>query len=85
MSDGAADDEQWLSTNEAADLLGVVPRTLYRMVDTDGLAAYRIGRLIRLRREDVLAYIERCRVQPGELRALYPSGDDDASEAPAED
>lgn len=84
MTDGAgpapSSEDDWLSTAEAADLLGVVPRTLYRMIDTDGLPAYRVGRPIRLRRGDVLAYIERARVQPGDLRALYAGGtDDDAS------
>jgi excisionase family DNA binding protein len=68
-------DDEWLSTAQAADLLGVVPRTLYRMIDTDGLPAYRIGRPIRLRRGDVLAYIEGARVKPGDLRALYTMGE----------
>jgi excisionase family DNA binding protein len=74
-------DDDWLSTAEAAELLGVVPRTLYRMIDVDGLPAYRIGRPIRLRRGDVLAYIEGARVKPGDLRALYTMGEGPAAEA----
>lgn len=73
--EAASPDDEWLSTAEAAELLGVVPRTLYRMIDTDGLPAYRIGRPIRLRRGDVLAYIEGARVKPGDLRALYTMGE----------
>ena len=73
--EASSPDDEWLSTAEAADLLGVVPRTLYRMIDTDGLPAYRIGRPIRLRRGDVLAYIEGARVKPGDLRALYTMGE----------
>jgi excisionase family DNA binding protein len=74
-------DDDWLSTAEAAELLGVVPRTLYRMIDVDGLPAYRIGRPIRLRRGDVLAYIEGARVKPGDLRALYTMGEGPVAEA----
>lgn len=55
---------EWMSTAEAASYLGVNARTLYRLIDEDGLAAYRIGRLIRLQRADIDEYLERCRIQP---------------------
>ncbi len=65
-------DIDWLSTAAAAKRLGVTARTLYRFIDEDGLPAYRFGRVIRLKRADVDAYIESCRIQPGSLEHLYP-------------
>ncbi|HET8930902.1 MAG TPA: helix-turn-helix domain-containing protein [Acidimicrobiales bacterium] len=65
-------DIQWLSTAAAAKHLGVTPRTLYRFIDEDDLPAYRFGRVIRLKRSDVDAYIESCRIEPGSLEHLYP-------------
>ena len=66
------DDIRWLSTAEAAKRLGVTSRTLYRFIDEDQLAAYRFGRVIRLKQEDVDAFIETCRIEPGSLEHLYP-------------
>jgi excisionase family DNA binding protein len=66
---------EWLSTAEAADRLGITPRTLYRFLDTDQLAGYRFGRVIRLKTTDVDAFIEASRIKPGELEHLYPSPD----------
>lgn len=68
----AVDDIAWLSTAAAASRLGVTPRTLYRFIDEDALPAYRFGRVIRLKRSDVDAYIESCRIEPGSLEHLYP-------------
>ena len=54
-----ADDEiEWLNTKEAARRLGITPRTLYRFVDSGDLAAYRFGRVLRLKKADIDAYIE---------------------------
>jgi excisionase family DNA binding protein len=63
-----------MTTHQAARCLGLVPRTLYRLIDHGHLNAYRFGRVIRLRQVDVDDYITACRVQPGELRHLYPDG-----------
>lgn len=62
----------WMSTQEAARRLGVTPRTLYRFVDEGSLAAYKMGRVFRLKQSDVDAFIEQARVQPGSLEHLYP-------------
>lgn len=66
------DEVEWLSTQEAASRLGVVVRTLYRLIDSGDLAAYKIGRVIRLQKADVDDFIARSRIQPGELEHLYP-------------
>ncbi len=68
MTDGAA----WLGTKAAADRLGITLRSLYRFIDEGDLAAYKFGRVIRLKAEDVDRYIESCRIAPGELEHLYP-------------
>ena len=61
-----------MSTQEAARRLGVTTRTLYRFVDEGLLAAYKMGRVFRLKQSDVDAFIEGSRVQPGTLEHLYP-------------
>jgi excisionase family DNA binding protein len=66
------DGHAWLGTKDAAARLGVTLRSLYRFIDEGDLAAYKFGRVIRLREEDVDHYMESCRIQPGELEHLYP-------------
>ena len=40
---------KWMSSNEAAERLGVTTATLYRFIDEGRLPAYRMGRVIRLK------------------------------------
>jgi excisionase family DNA binding protein len=63
---------RWMSTKEAAELLGVTLRSLYRFIDEGSLAAYKFGRVIRLKEPDVERFIESCRIEPGSLDHLYP-------------
>ena len=63
---------QWLSTAEAAKFLGITPRTLYRFIDEGQIPGYRFGRVIRLKQDDVDAFIEQSRIAPGTLEHLYP-------------
>ena len=65
-----------MSSGEAAEALGLRTRTLYRLIDEGQLPAYRFGRVIRLRRNEVEAFIEQCRIAPGSLDHLYPDGVD---------
>ncbi len=65
-------DIEWLGTQEAARLLGVTPRTLYRFIDEGQLPGYKFGRVIRLKESDVLAFIDGARIEPGTLEHLYP-------------
>ena len=62
----------WMSTQEAARRLGVTARTLYRFVDEGALPAYKMGRVFRLKLEDVDRFIEQARIEPGTLEHLYP-------------
>ena len=67
-----SDATRWLGTTEAAERLGVVPRTLYRMIDEGAIPAYKMGRVIRVKESDLDAFLETTRVQPGSLSHLYP-------------
>ena len=60
---------RWMSTKEAAEHLGVTLRSLYRFIDEGGLAAFKFGRVIRLKADDVDAFIENCRIAAGQPRA----------------
>jgi excisionase family DNA binding protein len=62
----------WMSTKEAAEHLGVTLRSLYRFIDEGTLPAYKFGRVIRLKEDDVEGFIETCRIPPGSLDHLYP-------------
>lgn len=46
------------------------------MIDENLLPAYRMGRVIRLKEEDLDAYLESHRVEPGSLSHLYPGNDE---------
>jgi excisionase family DNA binding protein len=61
---------EWKSSREAAEYLGISENTLYRLIDEGLLPAYRPGRSLRLRTPDLDAYLERARVQPGDLAHL---------------
>jgi excisionase family DNA binding protein len=63
---------EWMSSGEAADYLGIGTRTLYKFIDDDKyqLAGYKFGRVIRLKRSDLDAFIESCRIEPGTLEHL---------------
>lgn len=60
----------WMSSKEAASYLGVSLQTLYKFIDEGSLAGYHMGRVIRLRYEDVLEFLEGQRIAKGELNQL---------------
>ena len=69
--------EDWVGVPALAKELGVTMRTVYKLLDAGELPAYRFGRVIRIKRADVEEFLERARVKPGELRHLYPPGEND--------
>jgi excisionase family DNA binding protein len=79
----ARDEITWLSTREAARRLGITTRTLYRLIDSGQIPAYKFGRVIRLQEPEVDAFIDQARIEPGALEHLYAdsgvgaTGDDD--------
>ena len=70
---------RWLSTAESARRLGITSRTLYRFIDEGQLPAYRFGRVIRLKEDEVDRFIESCRIRPGTLEHLYPESTDSSA------
>lgn len=70
---------RWMSTKEASERLGVTLRTLYRFIDEGQLAAYKFGRVIRLKESDVDEFIDAARIAPGTLEHLYPEPKTDNS------
>jgi excisionase family DNA binding protein len=72
---------QWLSTQQASERLGVTLRTLYRLIDTGQLPAYKIGRVIRLQAHEVDEFISGARIAPGSLEHLYPDSSSETSDA----
>ena len=61
----------WLSAPEAARALGLTLRTVYSIIDCGDLVAYKFRRVLRIRRADLEDYMERCRINPGDLAHLY--------------
>lgn len=68
----------WLSTKEAARRLGITTRTLYRLIDSGQIPAYKFGRVIRLQESEVDAFIDAARIEPGDLEHLYVDTSSDA-------
>ncbi len=67
MGARGSDGIEWMSTDETAKFLGISSRTLYRFIDDGTLPAYRLGRVIRLQRTEVLEFIDSCRIVLGTL------------------
>jgi excisionase family DNA binding protein len=78
MSSG--EELRWMSTRQAAAYLGITPRTLYRLIDSGQLPAYRFGRVFRLQGREIDAFIDSARIQPGVLRHLYDTDEAIADE-----
>lgn len=64
----------WLSVRTAAAELEVTTRTIYRFINDGKLAAYRIGRVYRIRREDLETFLSAAALQPGDLDHLVDDG-----------
>ena len=67
--------KEWLGAPAAVSLLGIRLKTLYGLINSGHLPAYKIGRVIRLRGWRSWPTSTRCRIKPGTLGHLYPPGD----------
>lgn len=74
-----SDQIRWLSTKEASERLGVTLRTLYRFIDEGRLPAYQMGRVIRLKADELESFIDSLRIKAGTLAHLYPDSRSEAS------
>jgi excisionase family DNA binding protein len=52
-----------MSVQDIADEVGLHDMTVYRLVKSKKLKAYRVGNQIRVRREDFYKYLETCEVR----------------------
>ena len=66
--------EDWLGVPALAEELGMTMRTLYRILNLGELPCYKIGRVIRIRRADVKAFLEQGRVEPEGRAPLFSPG-----------
>jgi excisionase family DNA binding protein len=53
-----------MSSKEAASYLGLNLRTLYRLIGEGSLPAYKFGRVIRLKVDDLEQFVEAARIVP---------------------
>ena len=68
---------QYLTLEQAAEILGVEYKTVYRLVRAGDLPAGRIGRVYRIKAEDLDAYFEHSKqaVAAGAQRPIAPLQD----------
>jgi excisionase family DNA binding protein len=61
-------DEQmeWFTTDQLIRWLGLGRTKTYEMLRSGEIPSYKIGRVRRIRRRDVEAWLERNRFQPGQ-------------------
>jgi excisionase family DNA binding protein len=53
-----------LTTKAAAEALSFSPKKIRKMIGTGELMAYRIGGEFRIREEDLISVLDRCRIDP---------------------
>ena len=54
----------FVSKSRAAEILGLHPKTIERLITRGELAAYKPAGRVRIRREDLFAFLESVRVEP---------------------
>lgn len=58
--------KEWFTTDELVHWLGLGRTKTYEMLRSGEIPSYKIGRVRRIRRQDVEAWLERNRFRPGE-------------------
>lgn len=56
-----AEEKEFLSLEEVADLLGVTYQLIYRLARSGEMPAVRLGKLYRVKRVDLNAYLEKSK------------------------
>lgn len=80
QTDQPPDLPSWLSVQAAAAELEVTTRTIYRFINDGKLAAYRIGRVYRIKRTDLEDFLNGAALRPGDLNHLVRDSRDQAGE-----
>jgi excisionase family DNA binding protein len=55
-------EKTFLSSKELKDFLGVSILTIYRLINSGKLPAFKIGKSLRFHREDIIAYLKAQRI-----------------------
>ena len=58
----AALKKEFYSREELAELLSVVPRTIDRWTKSGDLKAYKLGRVVRFRRDDIESFLKESKI-----------------------
>jgi excisionase family DNA binding protein len=61
-----AEQKEWFTTDDLVRWLGLGRTKTYEMLRSGEVPSYKIGRVRRIRRGDVEAWLERNKCQPGE-------------------
>jgi len=61
-----AERKEWFTTDELVRWLGLGRTKTYEMLRSGEIPNYKIGRIRRIRRQDVDAWLERNKYRPGE-------------------
>ncbi|MEM9130831.1 MAG: helix-turn-helix domain-containing protein [Actinomycetota bacterium] len=83
QTEQSSDPPSWMSVQTAAAELEVTTRTIYRFINDGKLAAYRIGRVYRIKRTDLEDFLNGAALRPGDLNHLVRDGRDQAGEPAA--
>lgn len=55
-------DKKFISPQELKDILGVSILTVYRLIDSGTLPAYKIRKVLRFHKDDVVSYLNSQRI-----------------------
>ncbi len=80
QTEQSSDPPSWLSVQAAAAELEVTTRTIYRFINDGKLAAYRIGRVYRIKRTDLEDFLHGAALRPGDLNHLVRDGREQTGE-----
>ena len=61
-----AEQKEWFTTDELVNWLGLGRTKAYEMLRSGEIPSYKIGRIRRIRRQDVDAWLERKKYRPSE-------------------
>lgn len=64
--EAGVESKKWFTTDELVRWLGLGRTKTYEMLRSGEIPSYKIGRVRRIRRQDVEAWPERNRFRPGE-------------------
>lgn len=59
----------WVTVAEAAEVMRVSKMTVYRLIQAQELRAARIGRSLRIARNDLEKYLREAQARPGEAHS----------------